>query len=239
MMASKKRAIITVAVALTVVAATASVRAQDQTAAGEPAPATSISKPAAAPPSPVAPASAAKDAAAVIDNKPFVPPMLSPARASAVTSAASAAIAGHHDQADVKALHDPALRQKVKDVLTKLTPERARLDHDYQQAALLFPSFCKDWERKLRDRESNNVAHLIWKLENGFETALYTGYGPVETCETHQSDQGFSIGKLTYEEFHYRMKGKTLDEAKATKATPVDDTHTTEIFRWDKGKWFY
>lgn len=239
MMASKKRAIITVAVALTVAAATASARAQDQASAEQPPPATSISKPAATPPSSAAPSSAAKDAAAAIDNKPFVPPMLSPARASAVTSASSAAIAGHHDQEDVKALHDPALRQKVKDVLTKLSPERARLDHDYQQAAALFPSFCKDWERKLRDRETNNVAHLIWKLENGFETALYTGYGPVESCEAHQSDQGFSIGKLTYEEFHYLIKGKTMDEAAHSKATPVDDTHTTEIFRWEKGKWFY
>jgi len=140
---------------------------------------------------------------------------------------------------DLKALHDPALQQRTKDVLATLSPERRRLDHEYQEAAALFPSFCKDWEQKLRDRETNNLEHIMWKLENGFETALYTGYSQLESCETHQSPQGFSIGKLSYEEFHYLIKEKTLDEAKHAKGTKVDDTHTTEIFRWDKGKWFY
>ncbi len=140
---------------------------------------------------------------------------------------------------DLKALNDPTPRQKTKDVLATLSPERRRLDREYQQAAAVFPSFCKDWEQKLRDRQANNIEHLMLKLENGFETALYTGYGPVESCETHQSPQGFSIGKLSYEEFHYLIKEKTLDEAKHSTGTKVDDTHTTEIFRWDKGKWFY
>jgi hypothetical protein len=140
---------------------------------------------------------------------------------------------------DLKPLQDPGLQQKTKDVLTSLSPERRRLDHEYQEAAGLFPAFCKDWEQKLRDREANNIEHLAWKLENGFETANYTGYSQVESCESHQSPQGFSIGKLSYEEFHYLIKEKTLDEAKHSKGTRVDDTHTTEIFRWDKGKWFY
>jgi hypothetical protein len=152
---------------------------------------------------------------------------------------AVAAMSPEEKASAAKTLRDPTLRQKVNDVLTKLTPERMRLNKEYQQAAALFPAFCKDWERKLHDREANNIDHLMWKVENGLATALYTGYGPVKTCETHQSDQGFSIGKLSYEEFHYLMKGKTEDEAKHTQATPVDDTHTTEIFRWDKGKWFY
>ena len=140
---------------------------------------------------------------------------------------------------DLKALNDSGLQQQTKDVLTTLSPERRRLDREYQQAAALFPAFCKDWEQKLRDRETNNIEHLELKLENGFETALYTGYSPIEKCETHQSPQGFSIGKLSYEEFHYLIKEKTLDEAKHSKGTKVDDTHTTEIFRWEKGKWFY
>jgi hypothetical protein len=138
-----------------------------------------------------------------------------------------------------KAVHDPALQQKTKDVLTALSPERRRLDQEYQEAAALFPSFCKDWEQKLRDREANNIEHLVLKLEGGLQTALYTGYSKVESCESHQSPQGYSIGKLSYEEFHYLIKAKTPDEAKNTKGTQVDDTHTTEIFRWDKGKWFY
>jgi hypothetical protein len=140
---------------------------------------------------------------------------------------------------DLKALHDPAAQQQTKDVLSSLTPERRRMDREYQEAAALFPAFCKDWEQKLRDREANNIEHLALKLENGFETADYTGYSQIESCETHQSPQGFSIGKLSYEEFRYLIKEKTLDEAKHAKGTKVDDTHTTEIFRWDKGKWFY
>ena len=165
-------------------------------------------------------------------------PSSAPDAAGADQPPAQAPSAADHAAA-TKTLQDPNLRQKVKDVLTKLTPERMRMNKEYQQAAAAFPSFCKDWERKLHDREANNINHLIWKMENGLDTALYTGYGPVKSCETHQSDQGFSIGKLSYEEFHYLMKGKTEDEAKHTQATPVDDTHTTEIFRWDKGKWFY
>jgi hypothetical protein len=154
-------------------------------------------------------------------------------------SASAATATSEQKPSDLKSLHDPALQQQTKDVLTTLSPERRRLDREFQQASALFPAFCKDWEQKLRDREANNIEHLELKLENGFETALYTGYSPVESCESHQSPQGFSIGKLSYEEFHYLIKEKTLDEAKHAKGNKVDDTHTTEIFRWDKGKWFY
>jgi len=215
MMTSNKRAFSGLAVALTFVAMATVARAQDQGAAS-----TTISK--------VPPASDTTNAPA------------STGVGSHLAAVPAVAAMSPEDKAEAaKTLRDPNLRQKVKDVLTKLTPERARLNKEYQQAAALFPAFCKDWERKLHDRETNNITHLIWKVENGLETALYTGYGPVKTCETHQSDQGFSIGKLSYEEFHYLMKGKTEDDAKHTQATPVDDTHTTEIFRWDKGKWFY
>ena len=191
MMASKKRAIDVLAVALSFVVTASLARAQDQaTSSTQSAPAATVS---------------------TSEQRP----------------------------SELKALHDPALQQQTKDVLTTLSPERRRMDREYQQAAALFPGFCKDWEQKLRDREANNIEHLELKLENGFETALYIGYSSVESCETHQSPQGFSIGKLSYEEFHYLIKEKTLDEAKHSKGTKVDDTHTTEIFRWDKGKWFY
>jgi len=216
MMTSKKRAIGILAAALTFAAMATVARAQDQDAAS-----TTISK---TPP-----------AAADTTN----PPANAAVGSHLAAVPAVAAMSPEDKASAAKTLKDPTLRSKVNDVLTKLTPERMRLNKEYQEAAALFPAFCKDWERKLHDREANNVNHLMWKVENGLETALYTGYGPVKTCETHQSDQGFSIGKLSYEEFHYLMKGKTEDEAKHTQATPVDDTHTTEIFRWDKGKWFY
>jgi hypothetical protein len=162
-------------------------------------------------------------------------------QATSSNQSASAATVSPSEQkpSDLKALHDPALQQQTKDVLTTLSPERRRLDREFQQASALFPAFCKDWEQKLREREANNIEHLELKMQNGFETALYTGYSSVESCESHQSPQGFSIGKLSYEEFHYLIKEKTLDEAKHAKGNKVDDTHTTEIFRWDKGKWFY
>src|SRR5215467_2656238 len=54
---------------------------------------------------------------------------------------------GQKPPPDLKALHDPALQQKTKDVLATLSPERRRLDKEYQEAAALFPSFCKDWEQ--------------------------------------------------------------------------------------------
>src|SRR5215472_5165626 len=90
-------------------------------------------------------------------------------RSIASNPAASASSAATPEQkpSDLKTLNDPALQQKTKDVLTALSPERRRLDSEYQQAAAVFPSFCKDWEQKLRDRETNNIEHILWKLENG------------------------------------------------------------------------
>ncbi|MHB8382034.1 MAG: hypothetical protein ACYDC3_06800 [Candidatus Binataceae bacterium] len=130
------------------------------------------------------------------------------------------------------------IKEKVKAMVKSLNPTRILMDRQYAKASAAFPAFCKNWEQKLKEREKNNLAHIAWRFDNGFQTALYTGYSTVESCESHQSAQGFSIGKLSYEEFHYLIKAKTVDEAKSTKATPVDDTHTTEIFRWDKGAWF-
>jgi hypothetical protein len=129
--------------------------------------------------------------------------------------------------------------QKLKTALNKLNPQRLYLDHEYKKAAAAFPSFCQKWEGYLRDREKNNLSHVAWRFENGFQTALYTGYSTIESCQAHQSPGGYALGKLSYEEYHYLIKAKTRDEALKTKAKPIDDTHTTEIFRWDKGKWFY
>jgi hypothetical protein len=130
------------------------------------------------------------------------------------------------------------IREKARALVKSLNPARLLMDRQFAKASAAFPEFCKNWEQKLKQREQNNLAHIAWRFDNGFETALYTGYSTVESCESHQSAQGFAIGKLSYEEFHYLIKAKTVDEEKSTKATPVDDTHTTEIFRWDKGKWF-
>jgi hypothetical protein len=131
------------------------------------------------------------------------------------------------------------LKTKVKAALQKVNPMRLLRDREFKKAAALFPDFCKDWERKLRDREVNNQSHIAWQQKDGWETGTYTGYSPVEQCECHQSRDGYSIGKVKYDEFKYYIVGKTTDEAKHAKPRVTDDTATTELFRWDKNAWFY
>ena len=128
---------------------------------------------------------------------------------------------------------------KVKAALQKVNPIRLLRDKEFKKASAEFPDFCKDWERKLRDRETNNVNHITWTAKDGYQTATYVGYSPVRKCECHQSTDGYSIGKVTYDEFQYYLVGKTPDEAKHAKPKVTDDTATTELFRWDKEKWFY
>jgi hypothetical protein len=129
--------------------------------------------------------------------------------------------------------------QKVEALVAKYTPDRVKRDLEFKKAAALFPDFCRHWEQDLRERETNNLAKLKFILKDGFKTATYTAYGKVGACESHQSKDGYSIGKISYEEFIYYLAGKSEDEARHASPTPISDTHTTEIFRWDNGKWFY
>jgi hypothetical protein len=132
-----------------------------------------------------------------------------------------------------------SLKTKVKAALQKVNPMRLLRDREFKKAAALFPTFCKDWERKLHDREVNNQSHIAWQTKDGWQTGTYTGYSPVSQCECHQSTDGYSIGKVKYDEFKYYIVGKTPDEAKHAKPKVTDDTATTELFRWDKEAWFY
>ncbi len=93
------------------------------------------------------------------------------------------------------------LGQKVKALVAKLTPERIKRDIEFRKASALFPDFCKHWEQDLHDRESTISRSLQFVPKQGFETATYTGYGKVSACESHQSKDGYSIGKISYEEF--------------------------------------
>ena len=131
------------------------------------------------------------------------------------------------------------LGQKVKALVSKLTPDRIKRDIEFRKASALFPDFCKHWEQDLHDREVNNLSNLQFVREGGYETATYTAYGKIAACESHQSKDGYSIGKITYEEFEYYIAGRSQDEARHAAPKTVSDTHTTEIFRWDNGKWFY
>jgi|SRR5579875_3494973 len=108
----------------------------------------------------------------------------------------------------------------------------------YMRAAQAFPAFCKDWERKLHDREINNLQNLTFHFKDGWQTGTYISYSNVKSCNCKTAD-GVPIGELTYQETEYYLAGHTIDEARHAKPKPVSVTNTTEIFRWDKTKWDY
>lgn len=109
----------------------------------------------------------------------------------------------------------------------------------YNRAAAKFPDFCHEWQRMLHDRETNNLSHLTWQTRAGVQTTTYTGYGQVDSCETKESVEGVPIGKISYIEMIYNLIGKTPDEARHVAPKVIHQTHTLEIFSWEKDKWFY
>ena len=170
--------------------------------------------PASAAPNPAGASSGATTTAAM------VPPL----------SAINQAKFGHDDS------NPSALKAELERLLARLTPFQR---HKYQLASAAFPSFCRDWERKLHDRETDNIAHIAWQQRGGYETASYVGYGPVESCTCKETQSGVPIGKLTYEEFSYYLVGKSLDEARLAKPKLLGQTNTLEIFSFEKDRWFY
>jgi hypothetical protein len=165
-----------------------------------------------------------------------VPPATPPAQVTAL-SVGHTPLAGDPARA---ALSNPAAVNAV--VKTALVSFNFRSDSErrlYQRAASLFPAFCQDWQRKLHEREVNNLSQLHWEMRNGYETATYTGYGQIQRCECKESSEGIPIGELVYDEINYYLTGKTLDEAKHGKPKAVGTTNTLEIFSWERNKWFY
>jgi hypothetical protein len=154
----------------------------------------------------------------------------------------SGAVAHTHPSAQPQAAASPAhkktFRQRVRAALKKINPRRLLRQHEYKKAAAKFGTFCKEWEQKLHEREVLNLGKIDWKLRDGYNTGTYTGYGPIETCTTKETPDGFALGELTYEEFTYYLAGRSQRDALHAKPKPQSDTHTTEIFRWDRGKWF-
>ena len=159
--------------------------------------------------------------------------------AATQASPASASQSAAVTEASASPAKKKTLGQEVKALVAKYTPDRLKRDLEFKKAAALFPDFCRHWEQDLHERETNNLSKLKFNLKDGFETATYTAYGKVAGCESHQSKDGYSIGKISYEEFIYYLVGKSEDEAKHASPRAISDTHTTEIFRWDNGKWFY
>jgi len=137
---------------------------------------------------------------------------------------------------------DASTLHRVKAALQQLSPRKLLPNRLFAKAEKQFPAFCSDWGAKLRERERNNVAHLAWKVDgSGLETTTYVGYGRIQECTCKQSSKGIPVGKLNYQEFEYKLEGKTLDEARHATPKPDSITNTTEIFRWDKkqDKWVY
>ncbi len=157
----------------------------------------------------------------------------------AQASPASLSDTGSVQEASASPAAKKTLGQKVKALVTRLTPDRIKRDIEFRKASALFPEFCRHWEQDLHERETNNLSNLKFSQRDGFETATYTAYSNIAACESHQSKDGYSIGKLTYEEYTYYLSGKSEDEARHAPPKTLNDLRTTEIFRWDKGKWFY
>jgi hypothetical protein len=134
---------------------------------------------------------------------------------------------------------EKAAEKKARQAKEKVSPARRKRDLEFKKASEEFPRFCKRWEENLRERERDNLKKLAFALVDGLHTATFTGYGEVKSCEAHQSKDGYSIGKIVYEEFTYSLSGKTPEEAARAEKTPITNTITTEIFRWEKNKWFY
>ncbi len=109
----------------------------------------------------------------------------------------------------------------------------------FERARSAFSGFCGEWERKLRQRERNNLGAIQWKEQNGWKIGQYLGYSRIKTCTCKQSSHGQPVGMLTYGEMNYYLTGKTIEEAKHATPKGTLATETTEIFRWGLNKWEY
>jgi len=125
----------------------------------------------------------------------------------------------------------------IHEALKEFHPPVRKGDDVFDRASESFPAFCKDWERRLHDRELNNQESVSWKDQDGFKTGTYLAYSPIKTCNCKRSTGGVPIGELTYQETEYYLAGRTVEEARHAQPKTVGVTNTTEIFRWDRTKW--
>ena len=102
-----------------------------------------------------------------------------------------------------------------------------------------FDAFCDVWMQKLRDRETYNVAHIVWERQADRVVGEHVSYGTERTCVARAEDGKDPIGKITYREIRYRREGTTPEEALAAPGTIVEHSDVTEIFRFAKGRWQY
>jgi hypothetical protein len=162
-----------------------------------------------------------------------------PARQTAADSTAKASAPSSASSANDPVTPPSSSNSKIDAALDRLSPARLVRNPRLRRASAHFPAFCRDWERKLVQRTENNLQHIVWKLEHGYETGTYVSYSRIRSCTCKAGTRGVPIGELTYQEVNYQLAGKTIDEARHSKPRPVGITNTTEIFRWGGNKWVY
>ncbi len=128
---------------------------------------------------------------------------------------------------------------KADAIERKFSAARRAAMAKFERASAAFDGFCKDWERKLSQREHDNFAAIQWKHEKGWTVGQYLGYSKIRSCTCKQSSRGAPVGELTYGETNNYLTGKTEDEARHAKPKVSLTTETTEIFGWGKKGWEY
>jgi outer membrane biogenesis lipoprotein LolB len=113
---------------------------------------------------------------------------------------------------------------------------------DTSEIASSFDLFCDKWMRKLDTREQRNLKHAQVRNRGKAFVVEYTGYShqPV-SCEAKPSraSKGAYVGKLVYDELHYRKTAKTAARARNSKPRIVQQIEVLEIFRFDGSRWIY
>jgi len=189
-----------------------------------------------------------KDSASVSDAAAPVPPLNTYQPATAAAPGAATPLGSNQSSlapnpfppgASMMAMPPAGLSAEVKAKIDELRQGTAAERRLYARAAAAFPSFCDDWQHKLRVREEDNLNSLSWQEKGGYETATYVGYSPIATCECKESAEGIPLGKVTYDQRQYYVAGRTVEDAKHSPPKVVGITHTLEIFSWDQNKWFY
>jgi hypothetical protein len=119
--------------------------------------------------------------------------------------------------------------------------KRARQSQTKKAAALnvadSFQAFCGVWMKKLRARETDNIAHIEWQNGPDSVWGSYVGYSEDYTCAVTSGPR--PVGRMNYREVRYEKRGASLTEAKDSTPRPVEIFETSELFSYIRGKWDY
>jgi hypothetical protein len=109
---------------------------------------------------------------------------------------------------------------------------------EYERASRALPEFCRQWQSKLEQRGKDQAELLEWQDREGWQTATYRGYSPIQSCTCKLMD-GVPVGELTYKTVEYYLAGHTVEEARHARPIVAGSTNTIEIVRWKDGRWVY